>query len=595
MLAAGAMAVVGAGCAQESRHTLSAVADVATDWYAQRAADGAEAAHEARPNRFAALSTPAGADPKPNAGRADGDQEAAKNPPGAKAPNGGPATFPARLAGFVDPLTKRSDRVPVTLESCLRRALMNNVGLQIARFGPAIARTAVVEAEALFDPSWFMNNALGRVRQHAGTLLAGATTLLGKQWDFETGVESLLPTGATVTLAQDWTYLKSNSMFFTPNPQYVSGLGLTVRQPLLRGAGVKVTKSPIVLARLDETISLAEFKVQVMNTLLEVERAYWQLVMAQTRVGALGDALAAARENQRIARRRFEEGKGKRVILSLADSAVTNREADLVAARLVLTRTSDRLKRLINDRDLPIEEPLVLEASDRPMTTPIPVGREMLQASMLTAMNSRPEMQQVDAALEQAGIRERVAHNQRLPQLDLAGAYTVTGLDPDVDGAVDEEFETNFFEWIVGLELRVPIGNRARVAAHERSRLERAQTLAQHEETRQAILLDVIAAVRNLAAAEEAILATRAAREAAEQTLHDQQANVAAGAALAKDLLEAQRDLANAVVREMDAMTAYMVSLANLERAKGTLLDYNNIAVAEDDADANPPAADNGN
>lgn len=595
MLAAGAMAAAGAGCAQESRHTLSAVADVATDWYAQRAADGAEAAHDARPNRFAALSTPAGADPKPNAGRADADQEAAKNPPAAKAPNGGPTTFPARLAGFVDPLTKRSDRVPVTLESCLRRALVNNVGLQIARFGPAIARTTVVEAEALFDPSWFMNNALGRVRQHAGTLLAGATTLLGKEWDFETGVESLLPTGATVTLAQDWTYLKSNSMFFAPNPQYASGLGLTVRQPLLRGAGVAVTKSPIVLARLDETISLAEFKVRVMNTLLEVERAYWQLVMAQTRVGALGEALAAARENQRIARRRFEEGKGKRVILSLADSAVTNREADLVAARLMLTRTSDRLKRLINDRDLPLEEPLVLEASDRPMTTPIPVGREMLQASMLTAMNSRPEMQQVDAALEQAGIRERVAHNQRLPQLDLAGAYTVTGLDPDVDGAVDEEFETNFFEWIVGLELRVPIGNRARVAAHERSRLERAQALAQHEETRQAILLDVIAAVRNLAAAEEAILATRAAREAAEQTLHDQQANVAAGAALAKDLLEAQRDLANAVVREMDAMTAYMISLADLERAKGTLLDYNNIAVAEDDADANPPAANNSN
>jgi outer membrane protein len=595
MLAAGAMAAAGAGCAQESRHTLSAVADVATDWYAQRAADGAEQAHDARPNRFAALSTPAGSDPKRNAGRADADQEPAKDPPAATAPKGGPATSPGRLAGFVDPLTKRSDRVPVTLESCLRRALVNNVGLQIARFGPAIARTALVEAEALFDPSWFMNNALGRVRQHAGTLLAGATTLLGKQWDFETGVESLLPTGATVTLAQDWTYLKSNSMFFAPNPQYASGLGLTVRQPLLRGAGVAVTKSPIVLARLDETISLAEFKVQVMNTLLEVERAYWQLVMAQTRVGALGDALAAARENQRIARRRFEEGKGKRVILSLADSAVTNREADLVASRLVLTRTSDRLKRLINDRDLPLEEPLVLEASDRPMTTPIPVGREMLQASMLTAMNSRPEMQQVDAALEQAGIRERVAHNQRLPQLDLAGAYTVTGLDPDVDGAVDEQFETNFFEWIVGLELRVPIGNRARVAAHERSRLERAQALAQHEETRQEVLLDVIAAVRNLAAAEEAILATRAAREAAEQTLHDQQANVAAGAALAKDLLEAQRDLANAVVREMDAMTAYMVSLADLERAKGTLLDYNNIAVAEDDADANPPAVDNGN
>ena len=262
-----------------------------------------------------------------------------------------------------------------------------------------------------------------------------------------------------------------------------------------------------------------------------------------------------------------------------------------MAARLVLTRTSDRLKRLINDPALPLDDPVVLEASERPMTKPIPVGREMLQASMLAAMRSRPEMRQADAALQQAGILELVARNERLPQLDLAAGYRLTGLEPDVDHAIDEQFETRFFDWTVGLELRVPIGNRARSAAHERTRLEQARALTQREDTRQQILLEVSEAVRNLAAAEEGILATRAAREAAEQTLKDQQANVAAGAALVKDLLEAQRDLADATVRQMQAMAAYMTSLANVERAKGTLLDYNNIGVAEDDAGGARPAA----
>jgi len=499
------------------------------------------------------------------------------------AATGGPAT--AAPDGFLDPITRDADRVPITLEACLRRALARNLKIQIARFGPAIAETRVVEAEALFDPAWYLNNALGRVRQDAGTFLAGAATLVSKQWDFETGVETLLPTGATVALSQDWTYLDSNSTFFAPNPQYDTDLNLEVRQPLLRGAGLEVTKSPIVLARLDHRVSLADFKARIMDTLLEVERAYWDLAVADVRVRALTESLEAARENRRIARRRFEEGKARRVVVSLAESAVTRREADLVAARLVLAQTSDRLKRLLNDPALPLQDPGILKAADRPPTEPVPISRRMYQSSLLAAMKHRPEMDQASATVDQAGVRERVARNERLPQLDLAAGYTLNGLDSDLSPALQEALETTFFDWQAGLEFRIPIGNRARTAAHERSRLQHAVALRRREDTRQEILLEVSQAVRDVAAAEEGILATRAAREAAEQTLRDQRANVAAGAALQKDLLEAQRDLADAKVDETRTMADYLIALAELERAKGTLLAYNHIEVLDEAPD----------
>ncbi len=528
--------------------------------------------------RFAPRPAKAGADSRPLAASRTGpaDEQGGRRtaPDGTGEPPEGPD-------GFVDPITRDADRAPITLEGCLRRALAGNLKVQIARFGPAIAETYVVEAEALFDPAWYLNNALGRVRQDAGTFLLGAATLVAKQWDFDTGVETLLPTGGTVALAQDWTYLDSNSTFTAPNPQYDTDLNLVVRQPLLRGAGLEVTKSPIVLARLDRRVSLADFQTQLMDTLLEVEQAYWDLVVAETRVQALSEALEAARENRRIARRRFEEGKARRVIVSLAESAVTRREADLVAARLVLAQTSDRLKRLLNDPDLPLEEPGLLKAAEPPLADPAPVNRQMYQSSMLAAMKHRPEMDQASAAFDQAALRERVARNDRLPQLDLAAAYTLNGLDPDVSPALQEAFETTYFDWQVGLEFRIPIGNRARTAAHERSRLQKAVAAREREETRQQILLEVSRAVRDLAAADERILATRAAREAAERTLRDQRANVAAGAALQKDLLEAQRDLADAKVDEIRAMADYMVALAELERAKGTLLGYNNITILD--------------
>ena len=565
-----------AGCAGDNQRSIDEAGKlVAARFEEKQAAQATEAPAKAAPpaTRFTRL-------PK----RAPSPSEA--KPPEA-AP--GQAARPGpRLAGFVDPLTKSSQRIPITLESCLRRTLLNNLSIQIARYGPAIARTVVRESEALFDPSWFLNDALTRVRQQSPSIFTGTGTFIGKRSDFATGLSTLLPTGANVEFGQDWTYQHSNQSFISPNPQYDADLGLTVRQPILRGGGIEVNRSPIVLARFDQTISLAEFKARLMGVLLDVEQAYWDLAADEVRVQAVSEALDAARENLRIATRRFEEGKDKRLLVSLASSAVTSRQADLVAARLRLVQTSDRLKRLLHDPELPLQEPMVLEATELPVATPMSVGIETLQASMVAAMQHRPEVQQSETRLSQADLRQRVAANARLPQFDLSAGYTLNGLNPKVDRAIDEEFTTNFYDWAVGMELRVPIGNRARTAAYERAQLERSRALHEREDTHQRVLLEVSEAVRNLAAAEESVLATRAARQAAEQTLHDEQAFFEAGAALAKDRLDAQRDLADAKVREMQSMVSYMVGLAALERAKGTLLDYNNITVIPEDSD--PPA-----
>jgi len=577
-------AALGSGCAVRPSWDYAGAKTLAVYAYT----NGEPGATEPAADRFAALPKKPAAqnEPAPPAAPSPTDQSPA---PETQTPAAQPPTMPnTRLTGFVDPLTKRADRIPITLESCLKRALANNLNIQIARYSPAIARTQVVEAEALFDPSWFLNSALSRLRHESGTALAGANTLIGKEWDFATGIETLLVTGATVNLSQNWTYQRSNSTFLQPNPQYDADLVLSVRQPLLRGAGEEVNRSSIVLAQLDQRISAADFKIQLMASLLEVEKAYWNLVVAETRVEALNEALQAARENQRIAKRRYEVGKDKRVILSLADSAVAGREADLIAARLNLAQASDRLKRLINDRELPLEEPVVLEAAEQPITEPIPVGLPMLQTSLLAALTHRPEMEQAEARLSQAGVRQRVAQNDRLPQLDMTGSYGLNGLEPDVGQAIDEQYRTEFYDWAVGLEFSVPIGNRARNAAYERRQLERDRTTQEREDVRQTVLLEVREVVRNLAAAAEAILATRSAREAAEQSLHDQQANVSAGAALVKDLLDAQRDLADAKVREIQTLVFYMVGLADLERVKGTLLEYNNIHLVEEGVRKSP-------
>jgi len=587
--------LVAGGCASPPERTAAQAGNLAVSMREEKAAAGAAQDRPQAAGLDAAMRRPAlVVGPSAAAPPAPSGSDAAPRPEGVRAeepsPEGPPAKGAAgRLEGFIDPLTRRSDRVLIALDGCLRRALAHNLTVQVARYGPPIARTGIIEAEALFDPSWFMNNAVGRLKQQSGALFTGPGTFISKTWSFSTGVQALAPTGASVGLTQSWAYQNTNSAFLAPDPQYANNLGLSLRQPLLRGAGAEVATAPIVLARLDQKISVAELRTSLMATLLAVERTYWSLVTADTRIRAVSEAVEAAKENRRILQRRFEEGQARRAEVSLAQSAVTSRQADLVSARLQLVQASDLLKRLINDPQLPLEDPVVLEATELPIAAPMPIGRETLQASLVAAMRMRPELAEAEDRLDQAAVRERVAQSARLPQLDATGSYNLSGLAGRLGPAFEKEFGAQFHDWSVGLELSVPIGNRARTAAYQRSQLQQGVALNQREDARQQVFLEVSDAVRSLAASEELILATRAAREAAEQSLHDQQANVEAGLALFRNLLDAQRDLADAKVREMEAMTSYITGLAALERAKGTLLEYNNVRVLDDGAVAGHP------
>ena len=70
-------------------------------------------------------------------------------------------------------------------------------------------------------------------------------------------------------------------------------------------------------------------------------------------------------------------------------------------------------------------------------------------------------------------------------------------------------------------------------------------------------------------------------RAAAQQRLEAQRAFYEEGRITIDRLLDAVSQYANAIAQEAQYMTSYNTSIAALEEAKGTLLAYDNIAVAE--------------
>ena len=139
----------------------------------------------------------------------------------------------------------------------------------------------------------------------------------------------------------------------------------------------------------------------------------------------------------------------------------------------------------------------------------------------------------------------------------------------------------DFNQWQVGLTFSMPIGFRAplanvRQAQYQllRQRAFLQQIVHQTTHSLARFFLEVDANYKQFRTAERL-------RIAAQQRLEAQRAFYEEGRITIDRLLDAVSQYANAIATEAQYKTSYNTSIAALEEAKGTLLAYDNIAVAE--------------
>jgi outer membrane protein len=491
---------------------------------------------------------------------------------GVQRPTDPPATGPALI---VDPIV----RMP--LQEVMQRAVANNLDVRVAGYGPAIESTRVIEAEARFDPSFFVNSQFQRNdRDQAAAFTTDAQADI---FTTQVGVRQNLWSGGQAELRYQAgrTRLREGGAFTQINPFYENDLVLQVTQPLLRDFGNQVNRARINISRNNQRISLLDFRRQLEETAADVEETYWQLVQAERDVAITERLLdETTRTAELLWRRRGQDVT--RVQLSQANASVEQRRAALITTRARVRDLSDRLKRLMNDPGIPVASQTLVLPATPPAQEPVRFDFEDL---MNTALEHRLELGQQQLRVDSARIAANVARNNLLPQLNLVGSVSVQGLDEDFAGAFEEQMDFGNIGWAIGFQFEIPIGNRAARATNQRARLQQQQAIEQYRNLIEQIALDLRTAMRNVDTSWDQIAATRQARFAAEDALLAIQQREDAGEMLSPTFvqlkLDQQERFAQSASAETQAVSNYNNSLSILERTKGTLLRYNNIMMEE--------------
>lgn len=480
-----------------------------------------------------------------------------------------------RVMERVDTIRRPDKQLRLKLEDAIRRTLENNYSIQIVRYNPAIDTTRVVEAEAAFDAIFFTNITKNNVDSPSGSQLQATDV---DQFTSSYGVRKVLSTGMSVRGSYDLSRVKTALSFQQINPQYTSNFVFEMRQPMLRGFGIDFNRSLILLTKNDRRISDHAFRRQVRDALRLVEEYYWRLVQARRDIVITARLLAEYETiyDYLVARQAFDITP---VQIAATKANLEQSRFEFVRRRAAVFDAEDRLTAAMNSDDVDLADDIEIIPEDHPFMSRIVVDR---LAEVQTALDNRPEIKEQELRVANAKIAVGRAKNGELPRFDLTYRQTYDGLAKNADDSFDQATQGNFIEYFIGVEFEVPIGNRGPRAAHLRSRLQYAQAVASLKKAFEDVILDVNLASRALSTLYDQI---GPSFEAAEARVKEVESIVAR--AERKDIntlnseLGARQSLANARRVLIASMVDYNIAIIDLERAKGTLLTYDNVVVPD--------------
>jgi len=484
----------------------------------------------------------------------------------------------------------------MTLQDCILAAMENNLNLAAEILSPEVAAATARRAGEAFLPK--LSFTLGQQKSNSASYsgLEATDQITTDYTDYQSTLEQLLPTGATLT-AYLYTYSNStNQGYQTINPRFGATLNFDFSQPLLRDFGFKMSRRQIIIARNDQEVSENQLRQALMDTVYSVEEAYWNLVYSRENLKVQQEALKLARDLLAKNTRELEVGTIPPIDLLSARAEVATREADILQAEALVRNNQDTLRTVLNlprEKDAPAA---VIIPAEMPEAGPVPLNFEEARTR---ALAHRPDLASSRVSLRTSTLNLSYARNQTLPNLSFRAVYWSPGVsgtqilyqdDDPLSGVVIETipggrslafkdaFRFRYKNWFVGLTLDLPLEALVSRAQATQARLESEQAALRLRNLEEQAVLAVEIAVRAIETDYKRTQAYQAARELAEDKLAAEEKKLKAGMSTNYTVLQQQRDLALARTNEIRARVDYSLSLAKLEKAMGTTLESKNIS-----------------
>lgn len=492
-------------------------------------------------------------------------------------------------------MTGTAGALDLSVQEAIVIALENNRDIQIEKENVVVSEGEITTQKGFFDPILNISSFYNDGETPTVSTFIPRGTVNQQDFNVTGNLEGKFSTGTFYDVLNfSSTRTETDSPLDDLSPNWFNNLSFSIGQELLRNFGVNVNNTFVITARRSNQISEKEFENVVTNVILDVESRYWLLVASKQNLELERTALELAQDLQRRNEIQVEVGVLPRVSVTQAKSEVAAREVDVIRAENTLQAAEDNLKNVLA-MDLAEE----INTTDEPTTEVFQFDE---QESLDEAYRERPEIKQAKLNIENRETLKGYYSNQRLPRLAIEGGIQLQGLGGDENPdrlsfggepepipsqflgsseAFSQIFGADFTTWQILGVFSFPIFNRTAKGEYVKARAEFDRSVITLKKTQDDVALDVRSAIREIKNSLRAIDAAHVSVELAKEVVINEQERLNVGIGTTREVLEAQRDLIDAGVREITAIANYNIALAELERAKGTLLENKGVVIKE--------------
>lgn len=419
--------------------------------------------------------------------------------------------------------------------------------------------------------------------------------------------------GTNLQVSFNNTRSTTNNFFSSTSPLLNSGFKATVTQHLLQGFGFPANTRFITIAKNNREQSDVAFRLQIITTVDQIENMYWDLVYAYENQRVKQESLTFSQKTLSDTKKQVEIGSLAPIEAVRAQSQVSADEQALTVAK-----TNLQLEQLLmkNALSRTLHDPVLAQADVIPTSTmEVPENEQVQPTEELVndALHHRPELVSQRIQLHSQEVSNQALRSSLLPTLDFYAYYGGSGVggvqnpanlcttpgNPQFacagtgTGQVPIFPTTGYGDTLnqmvnstapdkgVGLQLNIPLRNRAAQALQIRGELEYRQQQMNLQQVENRVSIEVRQAQFAVEQNRASVASAQAAVDYAQQSLDAEQKKYQFGTSTTTLVLQNRSALATAESTLSSAKAAYEKARVELDRAVGNLLDRDGILIGE--------------
>jgi outer membrane protein len=439
--------------------------------------------------------------------------------------------------------------ISLSLNQAIDMALRKNRGIVNSKYSADSTRYSIDAASSGFD--------LKLIPTGEATLEGGAAT----DTDYVSAgmqLQKKLEYGTVVSIGPQVTRSHEPSLNL-----YTTDMGVTITQPLLRGAGKEITTDNLQTANAAYQTSLRNVYQTKVNTVLSTISSYYETIRQMEMLQLYEKMGERLKGHATIARSKEKVGLSTSMDTYRAEIPLKETEDLIISTSETYQEANNKLKLILS----------VPQTTELELKVPESVGdfKLSLDDAIDTALKNRIEIEQLNQDMAEAERNAEIMKQNILPEMNLVLRYGRYSTSNTVNPATG----LNHNRYSVSLQVGSDISRTAEKAAYQQSLINMKTLNTSLESKKEDISWEVRKQWLSLQESAKRIEIRKAQIKQGEEKLALAEVKFAHGMADNFDIIEAEKELQSARGNLLASEIEYATGTYNLKAILGTLVSRN--------------------